>query len=498
MPTIEHTSTLPFSRQDVFAWYSRPGALVRLHPPFSGSVIQEPSNGIEEGSESRLSIYPPGSFGLGLTSAAGLLGTVLPVKVPGAMQPAVTWTARHTEKTANESMTDEMVHGPFSSWTHQRSFTDDGDGMQLHETVSFELPGWMPAHLPGRGWQEDKVLEELHRMFAYREHQTAADLGFHAAHGALASQQGRSLTVAVTGASGMIGAQVCALLGGAGHTVRRMVRRRAETADEISWDPSGGRLDKESLRDVDVVINLAGHPLAGRFTQTHKRRVLDSRVEGSALLAERLAELERSDHRGRSLINGSAIGYYGAQPEKQPVQGRLLDESLEAGEDFLASVCQQWEAAAQRAAAAGVRVAIVRTGIVQTPAGGALQQMLPLFVAGVGGPLGGQQWQSWISIDDVASIIVHLTQHQEAQGPFNAVAPEPVTMRDHAKILAAVLHRPCAVPVPKVGPRAVLGTQGAQELIEADQKVSSAKILETGYEFRHPRLSAALHHVLGT
>lgn len=502
MPVLSYESHLPFARENVFSWYERPGALVRLHPPFAGRVLEEPTDGLSPGSESVLGINLPGLLGTSLSSATDLLGGLTSLPLRGWAR----WRARHTDYQPDERITDEMVSGPAKSWRHERRFEDDGAGTLLRETITYQLPA--AGRLPDSGQKliQRQFEAAMRRIVDFRTRQSTADLAFHQSHHSLATQRtgsdaaaGRPGVVAVSGASGMIGQQVCALLGGAGIEVRPMVRDRAAdpAPDQISWDPAAGRLDPEDLREVDAVIHLAGHPLFGRFTQKHKKAVLESRVQGTALIAETLAELEEGDTRGRALISGSAIGFYGARPENREHQQETLTEELEAGTDFLADVCRQWEEAASPAQKAGVRTVLVRTGIVQSPLGGVLAQMLPLFAAGAGGPLGDDQHQSWISVDDIAALIVHLALTPEAEGPFNAAAPEPVTAKEYARTLAAVLRRPAAIPVPSFGPQLLLGKQGAEELALADQQVSAEKALETGYAFRHPRLQDALHHLLG-
>lgn len=511
MPRFEQETYLPFARDDVFAWYTRPGALTRLVPPFAGEVLEEPVDGPVDGATSRLSLTLPTLLGTGADAAAGMLGSVLPGRIPRR----VTWVSRHEDFRPGHGFTDVMVSGPMHSWRHEREFHDDGPGTVLHETITYEMPA--APRLPGPVRRRiHRVFEaELRRIIDHRAHQSVQDLAFHQSTGHLASQQRERRShldsdtedatpgpqvVAVSGASGMIGTQVCALLGGAGLEVRRLVRGAGADPDdpaEIRWDPDTGLLNEEALADVDVVIHLAGHPLAARFTEEHKRKVRASRVDGTTLIADALARLETAQPRGRTLISSSAIGWYGATPDDRTQQAETLTEDLHCGTDFLAEACRAWEESARRAESSGVRVVTVRTGIVQSPSGGALQQMLPLFAAGLGGPLGTSQWQSWISLDDVAALIVHLALTPAARGPVNAVAPEPVTARDYARTLGAVLRRPSAVPVPRFGPKLLLGAQGARELVMADQRVSADKALELGYAFRHHTLAEALRHVLG-
>ncbi|MGO4384451.1 TIGR01777 family oxidoreductase [Specibacter sp. RAF43] len=494
MPTFVHTTAVPYPRADVFAWFERPGAFVRLTPPFTGSVLQEPSNGIEPGSTAALGMGAPGGVGLWLGAVSGTVSGVLPERLRGlnVMRPQLRWEALHTELTPGRAFTDVMTSGPLTSWTHQHTFTDGPQpgSTVLKDTVSYELPP--PT---GRHWVLRRFEAELERVFAFRERQLLGDLRFHHQH------PGQPRTVAVTGASGMIGTQLCALLGGGGHRVLRLVRRAPGREGEIFWDPSTGTLDAQSLAGCDVVINLAGHTIGGRFTAKTRDLIYRSRIPGTQLLAEKLAALA-SDGVPRTLVSGSAVGYYGASPHRAADHhgqrdSRALVETDPAGNDFLAHVCRYWEAACRPAAEAGVRVVNIRTGLVQTPSGGVLQMLLPLYLAGVGGPVGKAQWQSWIGLDDIAGIFAHAALTGSPTGPVNGVAPHPVTAEQYARTLGAVLHRPSAMKVPAAGPRLLLGRQGARELALADQRVSSDKVEASGYEFRHRSLEEALRHVLG-
>lgn len=511
-PQFNYETYIPFLRADVFDWYTRPGTLTRLHPPFGGEVLEEPDQGPVNGATSVITLNLPGMLGTSLSAAIGFAGSVLPVTPPSR----VSWRSRHENFRAGHSFADVMVSGPMRSWRHDREFTDEGPGTLLRETVTYEFP--VLSRMPRAAAEQvhRRFEAELRRIFDYRGRQTTQDLAFHQSLGRLSTQlqevdddadrAGRPRVVAVSGASGMVGTQVCALLGGGGIEVRRLVRRRANsqaevrqqsTDDQIAWDPTNGLIDDDALAQVDAVIHLAGHPLAARFTEEHRRKVLDSRVAGTSVIAEALARLERQDPTGRALISASAIGWYGATAEDRLHNQEPLDEEMPAGTDFLAEVCQAWEDSARRAEEAGVRVATIRTGIVQSPAGGALERMLPLFALGVGGPLGGDQVQSWISLDDIAALTVHAALSPEAQGPINAVAPEPVTAAEYARTLAAVLRRPAALPVPMAGPKLLLGDQGAKELVLADQRVRSDKAESLGYGFRHRNLEEALRHLLG-
>ncbi|AIY02302.1 hypothetical protein ART_2703 [Arthrobacter sp. PAMC 25486] len=486
MPTFRYETHLPHPRTEVFRWFSRPGALVRLTPSFFGTILAEPSDGINPGSTAAMGVGVPGKAGMWLGSAAGTVHGMLP-GLPKWARPEVRWNALHTDLVPGESFTDVMDKGPLASSTHTHTFADGEPGTTVMlDEMHYELP----SLVRGR-WTHRAMEDELGRMFAFREQQLLGDLAFHAAH------PGDPQTIAVTGASGMVGRQLCALLGGGGHTVLRLVRRAPRANDEIFWDPDAGVVDAAALARADVVVHLAGHPIGGRFTQVTKDAIHQSRVRGTGLLARTLADLS-SDGVRRTLVSGSAVGYYGADPHAASAGSPTpLVESDPSGNDFLAGVCRDWEAACAPAVAAGLRVVNVRTGIVLSAGGGVLQRLLPLYLAGVGGPLGEKQWQSWVGIDDIAGIFAHAALSPSLSGAVNAVAPHPVTAGEFARILGRVLHRPAALKVPDVGPKLLLGEQGAAELALASQYVSAGKIQDSGYAFRHADLESALRHILG-
>lgn len=482
MPTFRYETLLPYSRAEVFRWFSRPGALVRLTPSYFGKVHNEPSDGLNPGSTAAMGVGAPGAAGMWLGSVRAMLPTGLPVP-----RPELRWDALHTVLVPGESFTDVMVRGPLASWSHKHSFFDGEPGSTVMvDEVRYELP--TPVRV---GWAQHRLEAELRRMFAFRERQLRGDLAFHATHA------GPPQVIAVTGASGLVGRQLCALLGGGGHTVLKLVRRAPRAADEIFWDPEAGVVDAAALATCKVVVNLAGHTIGGRFTTGTKEAIYRSRIRGTELLAKTLASLA-SDGVQRTLVGGSAVGFYGADPHAGKEGGlpAALTESAPAGEDFLATVCRDWEAACQPAAVAGVRVVTVRTGIVLSAGGGVLQRLLPLYLAGLGGPLGDKQWQSWVGIDDIAGIFAHAALTPDLAGPVNGVAPHPVKAGEFARILGGVLRRPAALKVPQFAPKLLLGQQGAAELAMASQRVSAKKVQESGYEFRQAELAAALQHIL--
>lgn len=295
-------------------------------------------------------------------------------------------------------------------------------------------------------------------------------------------------TIAVTGATGFVGRALVASLTRDGARVLRLVRR-APGPGEAWWDPAAGRLDPAALEGVDGVVHLAGESIAaGRWTAERKRRIRDSRVEGTALLARALASLAAPP---RVLVSASAVGIYGNRGDE------ILREDSPPGVGFLAEVGQAWEAAAAPAAAAGIRVVQPRLGIVLSPDGGALARLLLPFRLGVGGPLGsGAQWMSWLSLDDALGILRAALARDELAGPLNAVAPTPVTNEEFTRSLGAVLRRPTLFRVPAAALTLVLGEMAEAALLASQRAVPDA-LLRAGHRFQDPDLEPALRRLLG-
>mgnify|MGYP001812053851 CR=1 FL=1 len=298
----------------------------------------------------------------------------------------------------------------------------------------------------------------------------------------------------VTGSSGLVGTALTALLSSGGQSVSRLVRGPTGPPPvpgqtTVSWDPERGLLDPESVSGYDVVVHLAGANIAaGRWTPERKRKIRDSRVDGTGLLARALASAQSPP---RVLVCASAIGFYGDRGDM------LLDEGAAAGSGFLADVGRAWEDAARPAAEAGIRVVSLRIGIVLTPAGGALSRMLVPFRMGVGGPLGnGRQYWSWITLRDLLGAILHAAATEELVGPVNAVAPVAVRNAEFSEVLGRVLRRPTFMRAPAFAIRLLLGEMG-QELLLASARVRPARLTGSGFEYLDPDLEDALRHLLG-
>ena len=446
---LEYSSVVDAPIADVFAWHARPGAFARLSPPWQPMRLVTEAASLKDG---RATLALPG----GLRWVA--------VHQPDGYDPP----RRFVDAIGGEGLA-ALPARTAVRWRHTHDFEDLGEGRtRVIDRVDTPVPGSL-----------------LRPMFTYRHRQLADDLAAHR----LAAENGLApATVAVTGSSGLVGSALTAFLSTGGHRVIRLVRGTPRGDDEREWNPDDP--DPGLFDGVDAVIHLAGASIAGRFTRKHRDAIRDSRIGPTRRLAEALG---RTSPRPPVLVSASAIGYYGYDRGDD-----ILTEDDDRGDGFLADVVADWEAATAPAEQAGVRVVKVRTGIVQSPRGGTLKLMRPLFTAGLGGRLGdGRQWLSWIGIDDLVDIYHRALWDQGLAGPVNAVAPRPVRNSEYTATLAHVVHRPAVLPVPSLGPRVLLGEQGARELACASQRVLPHKLTAVGHRFRQPDLDQALRHLLG-
>ncbi|HEY1572032.1 MAG TPA: TIGR01777 family oxidoreductase [Pseudonocardiaceae bacterium] len=425
---------------EVFAWHARPGASRRLTPPWQPVHVVAEADSLRDG--------------------RAVLG------LPGGLR----WVARHQPDgyVPERQFVDQLV-GPLAAivpWRHTHLFEAvTPDTTRMTDSVDTRVP--------------DAVLRS---MFDYRHAQLAADL---AANARATAWRAQPVTVAVTGSGGLVGSALTASLATAGHRVIRLVRRPIRASDERRWRPDDP--DRDLLAGVDAVVHLAGAGIAGRFTDRHLADVRHSRIGPTKRLAERAA----ATHDGPTVfVSASAVGYYG------PDRGdEILTEDSERGDGPLADLVADWEAAASGTGLRGVRV---RTGIVQSPRGGVLRLQYPLFLAGLGGPLGdGRHWLPWIDIDDLTDVYVRAILDAAVSGPVNAVAPQPVRNGDYTRVLAGVLHRPALLTVPRPAVQLALGESGARELAFATQRVRPERLTRLDHHFRHPELEGALRHLLG-
>ena len=298
------------------------------------------------------------------------------------------------------------------------------------------------------------------------------------------------MKILVTGATGLVGSELVPFLTQQGHEVNRLTHSKPKEANDIVWDPARNQLPKARIEGTDAIVHLAGENIAGkRWNEKVKEELRRSRLDGTKLLCETIAQMQSPP---KSLICASAIGFYGNRGSE------LLNETSAAGTGFLADLCKDWEAACEPARQKGIRVVNIRIGVVLTPKGGALAKMIPPFKMGVGGIMGsGNQYWSWISIDDVVGVINHCLTHEKISGPVNTTTPRPVTNYEFTKALGAVLGRPTILPMPAFAARLALGEM-ADALLLSSARVMPNRLSETGYQFHHPALEPALQSLLQT
>lgn len=456
MPIFTRRSRIPAPAEAVFNWHARLGTLERLTPPWQPVEIVERSGGIENGAR-----------------------VVLRLRVGPFSQ---TWIAEHRDYEHGRQFCDRQVDGPFARWDHIHRIEPDGDAAcYLEDRINYTLPLGPLGAVCGGAFTR----RTLDRLFTYRHTITQQDVLAHAA-----TKGDSPMHIAVTGASGLLGSALLPFLTGGGHRLTRLVRSATTAgAAEIAWNPQAGQLEPGGLEGLDGVVHLAGENIAvGRWTAGQKARIRDSRVNSTRLLSETLAQLSRPP---KVLVCASAVGFYGDRGAD------LMAEDSPAGRGFLAEVCEAWEAASQPARDAGIRTVLLRIGVVLSPVGGALARMLLPFRLGAGGVIGtGDQYWSWIGLDDVVGAIHHALITDRLEGAVNAVAPQPVTNREFTKTLGRVLSRPTFVPLPEFAARLALGEM-ADALLLASARVEPARLLASGYTFRHPELEGALRHCLG-
>lgn len=453
MPICLFSTKLDVPPRAVFDWHARPGAFEWLLPPWA-PVRLEAFDGIENGDRAILQM--------------------------GAGPLTFRWVAQHHDVVDGQQFCDRQVRGPFAFWDHTHRFESVSEGgCRLVDEVEFELPGGVFGEklVP---WVED----ELRRQFMYRHRVTRRDLELHRQYGA----DNRSLTIAVSGTTGLVGAQLVPFLTTGGHIVKRLVRSGPTGKNEVLWDPETGTVETEKLEGVDAVVHLAGESVFGWWTEAKKQRIFDSRVRGTHLLADVLAGLENPPD---VFVSASAVGYYGDHGAE------VVTEESAGGSGFLAEVCGAWEAATEAAVECGIRTVHARIGAVLSPAGGVLQLQWPIFWGGMGGQIGtGNQYVPWVSIDDVIGGIYHLLMRDDLSGAVNLTAPSPVTMTRYARTLGSVLDRSAPLRISPALLRSI-HSEMADELLLKSTRAVPARLLESGYDFGTSTVDDALQHLLG-
>jgi uncharacterized protein (TIGR01777 family) len=450
MAVFEARSAIGLPAVEVFRWHARPGAFLRLSPPWNRVEVIDARGGIENGARLVLRLGTP------------------PL--------ALTWVAVHRGYEEGRRFVDVQESGPFAEWVHEHRFEDTAPGRsEVVDRIDYTIPFGRLGELAAGPF----VGKRLERVFRYRGRLTADDLARHAPYLSQAP-----LRVAISGASGLIGSQLAAFLTTGGHEVLRFARGKTAKAGEIAWNPASGRIDHEALEGMDAVVHLAGESIAqGRWTEARKAEIAASRVKGTTLLAEALAVLRTPP---RVFLSASAIGYYGDRGVSR------VDETVSPGTGFLAGVAKRWEEATEPARAAGIRTVNMRFGVILTSRGGALAKMLLPFKLGAGGPIGdGRQGFSWIALDDAIYAIHHLMRNDDLRGPVNVVAPEPLPQAAFAKALGRTVNRPAVVPLPAIVVRKLFGQMG-EEVLLAGQFVTPAALRRSGFVWSVPSLDEAL------
>ncbi|MED5465117.1 MAG: TIGR01777 family oxidoreductase [Myxococcota bacterium] len=454
MSFIRFEADFPGTPAELFEWHSRPHALTRLLPPWNKTRVIDSDEPLQVGARVLLKVCQG------------------PLKFQ--------WESRIQDWEPGKFFSDTMVRGPFKEWNHLHHFsTKDDSSTTLTDEINYRTP------LGATGDFLASVIPNLKRMFRYRHTQLRLDLERHRAYA-----HRPPLRIAISGASGMIGVALRAFLSTGGHEVFSLVRRPAQSPREIEWDPAGEVMDAQLLEGMDAVIHLAGANIAeGRWSKERKGTLTESRVRSTRFLATTLAGLERPP---ALLLSMSGAGHYGYEDHKT-----VFTEASPPGSDFLAQLTVQWEGALQPAREAGIRTVVLRTPAVLSARGGALQKMLLPFQLGGGGPIGsGTQPMGWVALDDLLGLILVALHAPSMEGPFNVQAPEEVNSAEFAKTLGKVLSRPAAIPLPAFVVKRLFGEMG-EALLLGGQRLNSARLSETDFEFQWPTLEGALRHELG-
>lgn len=474
MPKLEfkYTSKVACSAKDLFSWHERPGAFERLNPPWEPVRVVASDGHIKDGA--KVTIAVP-------------IHPLLPFHTK--------WKLEHRDYLEGHQFKDVLLAGPFKSWEHlhkvtefvensdqsansakPRSCNQEGCSILLDD-LKIELPLSFISH----ALLSPFIKKKIDSVFSYRHAIMRRDLQSH-------SQVKRPFKIAISGASGFIGSALIPLLTTGGHKVTKLVRHSEKSLDEVQWLPQvSARFS--TLSGYDALVHLAGDNIAsGRWSTSKKMAIQQSRVETTAKLVEDLLKLSDLP---KTVIMASGTGYYGNRADE------LLTEASAKGQGFLADVVEDWEATLKPLEERGVRVVKLRFGIVLSPNGGALKKMLLPFMCGLGGKLGsGNQYMSWIALDDLLHLIYKSVVDESFSGTYNAVAPAPVTNQEFTKILGQTLSRWTPFPAPAPILRAIFG-QMADEALLSSQRVVSSRLNDSSFKFSFPTLPEALAFCLG-
>lgn len=444
-------SRLPADADTAFEWHKRPGAMERLLPPWEEIKILSREGGIKDGDKISLKMsWGPFEFN---------------------------WDLKHQDYMEGRQFCDVQENGPFRYWIHRHIFRpiEDSEYSTLKDAIDYRLPMGMIGRFLGK----NSMTKKLNRVFGYRHEITKKDLKLYGKY-----RFAKSLRILIAG-SGMIGEALRPFFTTQGHQVYTLSRKK-KTQDAILWNPAKGEVKAQDVENFDVVINLCGERIDQKWGRAAKKRIINSRVDSTKLLAETLAQLE---NKPLLMINASGVGYYGA------VDGKVTEESPK-GDGFLADVCKEWEAATKPASEAGIRVVHLRMGAVLSPRGGALPKLLKIYRKGLGGKLGsGRQPFSWISIEDVLGAIYHCIHTHSISGPVNLVSPVQISNAEFNVILSEKLRKMGWFKTPSFVIKLVYGKMGKELLLQGSQ-VFPQKLTDTGYEFEYANLDKFLNLIL--
>jgi uncharacterized protein (TIGR01777 family) len=468
---ITHIDKIPLN--ELFRWHIREGAFERLNPPWHQFKVIKRQGNIQND------------------------GTVkIKMKIAGPIH--TTWLVKHSDYVEDKQFKDSQIKGLFSSWTHTHLFNSfENSSSILDDHIEYSVPGGILTEIIA----SPLINKKLNQMFDYRHRLTNGDLLIHAIANKIRGND-RPLTIGITGSSGFVGSSLMPFLTTGGHRVIRFLRHPVsednfnfKNVKSIQWNPSSSESLNEEIynENIDALVNLAGENIFGRWTKKKKKRIFDSRVNTTQSLCKLLSSLDKPP---KILVSASATGCYGDRGDE--ILTEESPPSSSSSNDFLSYVCRNWEGATQIAKESGIRVVNLRLGIVLSSSGGMLSKILPIFKLGFGGRIGnGNQYMSWIGLDDLLGLILYAIADKSITGPVNAVSPNPITNADFTATLGKVLSRPAKFSIPETMVKLPLGEELANAALLSSTRVIPDRLIKMGYKFRFPYLESVLRHTLG-
>lgn len=457
-------STIKCPSELAYKWHINQFSFERLVPPWESVNLLDWERPIRDGSQAHFEIK---------------LGPL-----------TLSWLATHHGVVPGKTFSDKQTKGPFQYWNHKHSFIEgEENSFILEDKIEYRVPVGPLGSIVTDGAIESKI----RRGFNYRHETTKRDLELLVNNSNLEKKN-----ILIAGATGLVGRQLVAFLSLQGHSVSQLHRAgssKIRHVPQLSWDPSNpsnngsGLLNNKSLENFDVIINLAGENIAsGTWSDAKKEKIRSSRVNSTQVLVDAINKLENPPE---LFINASAVGIYGNRGILE------LDEDSQPGAGFLSDVCMEWEDEAVKVAHEKTRVVLLRLGVVLTPMGGMLKKLIGPFSKGAGGKIGsGDQYFSWIAMDDVLEGIEFVINNQSLSGPVNLTAPKPTTNSEFTEILGKTINRPTVLPIPEPAVKAIFGEMGTETMLTST-RVIPEKLMLKGYNFRYPTLDRALKHLLG-